>query len=227
MHRSYFLLLVFLSSCLMSCNTEDASPAAEATIVFAKPYFLVDEVVQMEVETSNVRRMDWDFGNGQTSSSTNPGAIMYHKPGIYPITLTMTSYGGEKTIKTEKVTIGQYHAFEAVLHRAEGWQEGSSADVKLKVRRYNSDPEPFWESAVVEEVKFENLPVTFPLEDIPLGGNGKGFYSYPLFRFINVQTGEVLAMAGASTAYEYPEGEIFISSIGRHSLRYKVILPEG
>jgi hypothetical protein len=224
MQKSYFLLLVFFS---LSCNTEDTFPAAEATIVFAKPYFLVDEVIQLEVETSNVRRMEWDFGNGQTSSSTVPGGIMYNEPGIHQITLTMTSYGGEKTIQTEKLTIGQYHAFEAVLHRADGWQEGSSADVKVEVRRYNSDPEPFWESAVVENIGFDDLPVTFPLEDIPLGGNGHGFYSHPLFRFIDVQTGNVLAMAGASTAYEYPENEIFISSIGRHSLRYKLILPEG
>lgn len=33
----------------------------------------------------------WDFGNGQTSSSPNPGPITYTQPGIYPITLVASN----------------------------------------------------------------------------------------------------------------------------------------
>lgn len=226
MRKIYFLYSAFFILCTIACTTDNTLPVAEASITFSKPYYLINETIEVVLETSNVRNVNWDFGNGVTSTSMNPIGKSYKEPGIYTISLTMTSIGGERTVITENVTIGQYYAYEAVLHRAEGWQEGTPpTDVKVEVRRYTSE-EPFWESAVIENVGVENMPITFPLDDIPLGGNGQGFYSYPTFRFIDVNTGNSLAFEGGATSYQNLENELGITSIGRYSIKYKLVLPE-
>jgi len=227
MRKNNLIIFSLFTLIAISCNSEDTLPAAEASISFSKPYYLINELVEVSLETTNVRNVVWDFGNGATSTSMNPDGLSYMEPGIYTISLTMTSFGGERTVITENIKIGQFQAFEAILHRAEGWQEGTPpTDIKIEVLR-NYSEEPFWESAVMENVGFENLPLTFLLDGIPLGGNGKGFYSYPLFRFVDVKTGDVLAFAGASTSFQHTENELWISSIGRFSLKYKVVLPEN
>lgn len=226
MRQSILLFFALISLFIYGCNSVDPIPAAEASITFSKPYYLINEPIEITLETSNVRNVSWDFGNGVTSTSMNPIGKRYMEPGIYTISLTLTSLGGERSVITEHVTIGQYQAYEAVLHRAEGWQEGiPPTDVKVEVRRYPSE-EPFWESAVIENVGFENLPVTFPLDDIPLGGDGQGFYSYPTFRFIDVHTRNSLAFEGGGTSYQYLENELLITSIGRYSIKYKLFLPQ-
>ncbi len=47
----------------------------------------------------------WDFGNGQSSSSLNPGSITYTAPGTYTVTLTVTNANGCSATTTTTVVV--------------------------------------------------------------------------------------------------------------------------
>lgn len=227
MKKINLLLFSVLFLSFLACETEKPQPVLDATIEFSKPYYLINEYVNLQVTTSsNVTGVRWDFGNGDTSTSLNPGSFEFRDPGIYDITLTLFGEGGIKKVVKEKVTIGQYHAYEAVLHHAYDWSDGSSKIIKLEVRGCWDEPEPFWVSPIYEQVKYEDLPLTIALDDIPLGGKGHGFYSYPHFKFSDADNGSVLGMMGGGTAWETKGNELFVSSLGMFSLKYKVVLPE-
>ncbi|QKW04990.1 lamin tail domain-containing protein [Streptomyces sp. NA04227] len=46
----------------------------------------------------------WDFGNGQTSTATNP-TVTYASAGTYPVSLTVTDNGGATHTTTRNVTV--------------------------------------------------------------------------------------------------------------------------
>ncbi|MFF2573505.1 lamin tail domain-containing protein [Streptomyces sp. NPDC058084] len=46
----------------------------------------------------------WDFGNGQTSTATNP-TVTYASAGTYPVSLTVTDNGGATRTTTQNVTV--------------------------------------------------------------------------------------------------------------------------
>lgn len=48
---------------------------------------------------------DWDFGDGQTSTDPQPGAIVYTAPGVYVVTLTVEDANLSQTVDTRTVTV--------------------------------------------------------------------------------------------------------------------------
>lgn len=48
----------------------------------------------------------WDFGNGQTSTDTNPGSVIYTDPGTYTVTLAVTNALGCVDTVSLQITVG-------------------------------------------------------------------------------------------------------------------------
>jgi PKD repeat protein len=53
---------------------------------------------------NNITTRSWDFGDGSTSSATNP-SHKYAAPGRYSVKETVTDAGGLSSSKTTKVTV--------------------------------------------------------------------------------------------------------------------------
>ncbi len=80
-------------------------------------------------------------------------------------------------------------------------------------------------SAVFENYQFEDLPLAVEI-DVPLGDNDRSINHSPVVRFVETNTGITLGGQGASTGYQYFEGEFFVSGLGTYSIKYRLVLPE-
>lgn len=61
--------------------------------------------------SSYITSSEWDFGDGTTSTETNPSHV-YQESGMYDVTLTVTGLSGEKTSKTVSVTVIESHELD-------------------------------------------------------------------------------------------------------------------
>ncbi len=53
-----------------------------------------DEVTLVNTSSGDIDIISWDFGNGTTSTETNPDAIIYDTPGTYTVCVTVTNAAG-------------------------------------------------------------------------------------------------------------------------------------
>ncbi len=53
-----------------------------------------DEVTVVNTSSGDIDIISWDFGNGTTSTETNPDAIVYDTPGTYTVCVTVTNAAG-------------------------------------------------------------------------------------------------------------------------------------
>ncbi|AFL84017.1 PDK repeat-containing protein [Belliella baltica DSM 15883] len=214
------LLIIF------SCNNEDQTPILPTGVIeSSKEFYVVRDLVELKLESSSlVEKVTWDFGNGETSDN-QIGRVLYTEPGIYEVKLTLTDTKGNTNVLTKKVIVGQYYGYEAILHRVSNGYDGTTGDVQLQLRNSFSDEEPFWASAVFENFDFEDLPLAIEI-DVPLGGGNKYIVDSPVVRFIETNTGITLGGQGASTGYQYFEGEFFVGGLGTYSIKYRLVLPE-
>ncbi|HEU0245076.1 MAG TPA: PKD domain-containing protein [Candidatus Limnocylindrales bacterium] len=72
--------------------TPATSGAAPLTVTFA------------DLSTGTPTSWAWDFGNGQTSTQQNPGAVTYNAVGTFTVTLTATNASGSSQATTTVTT---------------------------------------------------------------------------------------------------------------------------
>lgn len=103
-----FVLLIFT----FSCSDDDGIVPSDGFVDLLQPKFEVtsdDPVVGIEVYFSDVSRGDiverlWDFGNGETSSDSDPTTI-YDLEGDYTVSLSVTDADGNTEETSQELTI--------------------------------------------------------------------------------------------------------------------------
>ena len=98
------LLIMLLP--IVGCGDDETS---EDFIVDFSYSFVDDNHVKFNNEsTGDYLRIDWDFGNGLTESTTSKTKVFevyYPLKGNYEVTLTATGPGGEKKSTTKEITV--------------------------------------------------------------------------------------------------------------------------
>ena len=211
---------------LYACQTEEPTLLPEGVIESDKPFYVINDIVQLRLESSSeLASVQWDFGNG-TSSKTEIGQVQYLEPGIYEVNLTLTDLDGISNVISKEIIVGQYHGYEAVLHEVSAGYSGESGNVQLRLS--NSDflfEEAFWVSPIIEDFQFVDLPLAIEI-DVPLGDARYHKHERPFFKFMETETETILGGEGSSTSYTWLENEFEISGLGRYSIKYKLVLPE-
>lgn len=94
----YGLLFILIIS-LTSCSEEKGvpQPLSQAAFTQDRNVIEINEVVTFTNTSSNATRFEWNFGNGQISTTAN-ATISYSKTGTY--TVTLTSYNSENIAST-------------------------------------------------------------------------------------------------------------------------------
>lgn len=101
---SLALLLTVLLVPFSSCKKDEPEPDVIASFTFTKD---ADDFkkVQFTNESTNFSALSWNFGDGNTSTETNP-LHTFAEIGEFTVSLTATSVNGGKTdVFTQKVTI--------------------------------------------------------------------------------------------------------------------------
>ncbi|MCF6287420.1 MAG: PKD domain-containing protein, partial [Candidatus Hydrogenedentes bacterium] len=107
-----FMALCAIAVCLGGCpllNPLLAAPesAFEASPTAGEAPLTVLFVDASEAGTTNITEWQWDFGDGSTSTTRNPSHI-YETPGLYTVSLTVTtSVGTETALKRDYINVEQ------------------------------------------------------------------------------------------------------------------------
>lgn len=120
-------------------------------------------------KTTGATTYNWDFGNGQSSTSTNP-SVIYSTGGTYNITLTATGPGGteklSKSISIQnpptkfKLNSIKLTNFPTTRSDGSGWDVGSAPDLRIKIT--DDQNSNFFESPTYfQDVVKSKLPITF------------------------------------------------------------------
>jgi hypothetical protein len=89
-------ILFFIIS---SCSKEDASLSPTACFSTNSIYYKINDVVSFKNCSQNFDRVEWNFGDGSSSTLTEPSHV-YEKKGTYEIILTL--YKGNTSSKISK-----------------------------------------------------------------------------------------------------------------------------
>lgn len=191
--KKNFLLIISIALLLFSCDKEKpVVPAPGFTI--PDDFYTVEEYVTIK-DVSEADGYYWDLGNGTTSTQRVPDSFMYAEPGAYTVTLTTYTDGIAKTVEKE-VKVGRLYAYEVQLlsyfenYALEGGSveapsEGSP-DVYLQVSVYEDNEEKvLYKSDVRPAATRHDLPLTFAVDRIPLGGPYSSYTFAPFFKFFD------------------------------------------
>ncbi|MFD2246587.1 PKD domain-containing protein [Pontibacter ruber] len=187
------LLYVVLALFFFSCEKEEQVivPVPEFTI--PDEFYTTEEYVTIK-EVSEADRYHWDFGNGTTSTQREPDSFMYAEPGTYTVKLTTYTAGIAKTVEKE-VKVARLYAYEVQLlsyienYALEGGDVAAPSegnpDVYLQVSTYeNNEEKVLYKREVQAAVTRQDLPLTFAVDRIALGG--KDFAQHtPFFKFFD------------------------------------------
>ncbi len=100
------LSVLALSIILFGCSKDTPTPAAPSPIAdfsYTGANITVPAVVQFTNNSTNAISYSWDFGDGGTSTTTNP-SHNYTAGGVFSVKLIATGSGGSNTI-TKSVTL--------------------------------------------------------------------------------------------------------------------------
>ncbi|OKL41245.1 hypothetical protein A3841_12645 [Pontibacter flavimaris] len=190
------LLLIVLPLFFFSCNKEEEIAVPDPEFTIPDEFYTMEEYVNIK-DVSEADGYQWDFGNGTTSTKRVPDSFMYAEPGAYTITLTTYTAGVAKTVEKE-VKVARLYVYEVQLlsylenYALEGGDlsapsEGNP-DVYLQVSTYESNEEKvLYKSEVRPAVTREDLPLTFVVDRIPLGGGVPElpYMHTPFFKFFD------------------------------------------
>jgi hypothetical protein len=98
---------VVLSPMLKSSNNCNTDPLPQADFSYTRSADHSNEITFTN-KSSNASNYYWDFGNGQTSSNENPGAITYERETTnldYTVSLKAYNADGENDVLSKTVTI--------------------------------------------------------------------------------------------------------------------------
>lgn len=108
MKKNIPLLLIVITLLLQSCYKESFVPV-EAK--FTTEFKNADESVPVYIVLQNLSKgadtYEWEFEGGSpvSSSKKEPGEILYSKPGVYKIKLTVSNVDGEKDVYEQELNI--------------------------------------------------------------------------------------------------------------------------
>lgn len=189
------LLLIVLILFLFSCEKEEQITVPDPEFIIPDAFYTTEEYVTIK-EVSEADGYYWDFGNGTTSIKRLPDSFMYAEPGAYTVTLTTYTSGVYKTVKKE-VKVARLYAYEVQLlsyienYALEGGDIGAPSegnpDIYLQVSTYDDEEKVIYKSEVRPAVAREDLPLTFAVDRIALGGGVPGLpYTHtPFFKFFD------------------------------------------
>lgn len=234
-NNSSYLLVILL---FFSCSQEEEYPTLAADFELANPMYVVDEPVIIGEVTLAAVQYRWDFGNGKTSNEQFPSGITYQQPGIYPIILTIRSVGGAESTVQKEIRIGQYHAYQIELQEVTSNFEDKEMNIYLTISHIKSPPntvileEVIYQSEVFFGLHSDALPISWDIENIPLGGDGYILGLNPQIRFYDQDTGDIIAQSGVldvpnSISYKWDpasqQGEYSHSALGNSTGLIKVL----
>lgn len=83
------ITVVTLFSLVISCSKDDSKSDASPKACFTTSsiFYKIDEVISFQNCSQNYDRVEWNFGDGESSTLTEP-SHSYKKKGIYDVTLT-------------------------------------------------------------------------------------------------------------------------------------------
>lgn len=229
---------------LCACSQEEAHPTLVADFELATPQLIIGEPLQIAEVTPAGVQYSWDFGNGKTSNDQFPVGIAYEQPGTYAVKVTIRSVGGSETSAQKDIIVGQHHAYRVELQQIlDAFHNRDDMDIYFTASQINplNDEnerveELIYQSEVLERVNHNNLPITWEVENLPLGSQGNFIADDTRIRFYDQNSGELIAVAG-----DYPsignlqkydpvsqEGEITYHQMGESSrakLLFRPVFP--
>ncbi len=123
MKHSKIIVLLLFTLILMNCSNEDDAPLTP----LADFQFLVEgAVVTFNGTVENATSINWDFGDGSTSTEEDP-VYAFANPGTYTVVMTASGANGTFT-ETKEVTI--LPSFEILLTGGPGRPEGKTWRLK-------------------------------------------------------------------------------------------------
>ncbi|MCC2546459.1 PKD domain-containing protein [Hymenobacter sp. BT175] len=160
--RKLLLGLILLT---VGCTTKDPSPAAVAVFTPSRSVIETNEAVSFANTSQNAARYEWNFGNGQTSTSPTPSAT-YSTVGTYTVTLTAYNGDDKSVTTTQKVKVGKRYIRRITLTAIDPldaggtlWdRDGTGPDISLGYRTPALRTTNF---VPVDDLRPQNLPFTW------------------------------------------------------------------
>lgn len=100
MKKLLFVALVLV----IGCSKDDPAPLAVADFTFSDDAKFAPLKIQFQAQTENAIKVEWDFGDGNTSTDPNPSHI-YTKGGTYQVRLDVFNSEDKKDTKTKSLVV--------------------------------------------------------------------------------------------------------------------------
>jgi PKD repeat protein len=159
--------ILLLAACSDDSSTE---PAFDATFDASRAVAEMNERISFDNTTSGAVRYEWDFGNGQ-KSTTDTASTRYDNTGTYTVKLTAYNADNRAATTTKTVRIGrpylsrlQIAAMNFLDSSGMPWDaDGSGPDMYFRLQfRVNQQTVPVT-TATINDVQANSLPVNWDI----------------------------------------------------------------
>ncbi|MBS9524978.1 PKD domain-containing protein [Litoribacter ruber] len=160
------LFTTALAAAVFSCDTGENVPSSPADFEFSQEMFMVRQEVQFSDVPSGAAKYEWKFGEGGVSDARTP-RFSFNNPGVYPVTLQVTTAGPETHSATKEIRIGQYYINQLSLEGVQNDYEVKDGLTELYVvvsRRMEDLEEVDRVDGLSADLN--NLPATFDLDEV-------------------------------------------------------------
>lgn len=205
-HLRFFIILLSISTlALFSCEKDDNNSSSQpedkqpvADFVFSGDGGFAPCTVSFTNNSTDATSYSWDFGDNNTSTSTNP-THTYQVGGEYTVTLTAKNNAGNSTVTK---TISILYPPTSVKIKAvivedmpftdggAGWDPDSGPDLYFEITDENWNVLSSSEGSIIDDVTQADLPVSWIYQtdgftvpnmnkeyDIDLYDNDTGIYA--------------------------------------------------
>ena len=124
----------------ISCNEKDA-PLPKSAFIQDRKIIELGEKVTFTNQSKNAVRYEWDFGNGEKSTSPNP-SLRYFNLGTYTVTLTTYNKENLPSVTSSKVKVGERYLTMVSLNKVNfknsvgnSWDTNDGPDIFFKYKK--------------------------------------------------------------------------------------------
>jgi len=163
------LLIILVVAIFASCTDPNVTPSPVASFNYSGDNNFAPCSIKFTNQSENSVSYNWDFGDGETSTETNPSHV-YSAGGTYTVLLTVKNDAGVENESSKVVSVLDkptklqmnkltVTSFPSTEENGAGWDINNGPDIMFKITDENSTN--YFESSYYEDVTVASVPLVF------------------------------------------------------------------